>query len=295
VIVMLLLGAGTGAGLLLVTRGLRPRPLPLADVLRALDAPASPGAATVSGRRIDLQRWLAEPIERHAPRLVGAGLRRDLAVLDRSVERHVAEKLTTAVALFAIPLVLQLALVAIGSPLPPLGALGLAALGLVGGFFVPDLTIRSQATHRRDAFRHALSSYLDLVNVLLAGGAGIETALEAAAEAGDGWAFAEIRRALLRARAARRSPWACFSELGERLGVDELLDLSASVQLAGEQGARVRASLAAKAASLRAHQVARVEADAQSASERMGLPTVLMFVAFLLLLGYPAVQQIAGS
>jgi hypothetical protein len=41
--------------------------------------------------------------------------------------------------------------------------------------------------------------------------------------------------------------------------------------------------------------MARVEADAQSASERMGLPTVLMFVAFLALLGYPAVQQIAGT
>ena len=43
----------------------------------------------------------------------------------------------------------------------------------------------------------ALSSYLDLVDVVLAGGAGIETALEAAAEAGDGWAFAEIRGALV--------------------------------------------------------------------------------------------------
>jgi Flp pilus assembly protein TadB len=289
---MLLLGAGVGAGVLLAARGLRPRPLPLADVLRSLDAPSTPTDGT---RRDALQRWLAEPIERHAPRLIGSNLRRDLAVLERSVERHVTEKLTTAVALLAIPLALQLSLLAIGSPLPPAVALAAALAGLIGGFLVPDLTIKSQAAHRRDAFRHALSSYLDLVNVLLAGGAGIETALEAAAEAGDGWAFAEIRRALLRARAARRSPWACFAELGERLGVDEVLDLSASVQLAGEQGARVRASLAAKAASLRAHQMARVEADAQSASERMGLPTVLMFVAFLALLGYPAVQQIAGT
>ncbi len=290
--VMLLLGAGVGAGAVLVMRGLHPRPLPLADVLRSLDAPSTPADAS---RRHALQRWLAEPIERHAPRLIGTSLRRDLAVLERSVERHVTEKLTTALALFAIPVALQLALVAIGSPLPAPVALCLSLVGLLGGFFVPDATVRSHAAHRRDAFRHALSSYLDLVNVLLAGGAGTETALEAAAEAGDGWAFAEIRRALLRARVARRSPWACFAELGERLGVDELLDLSASVQLAGEQGARVRASLAAKAASLRAHQMAHVEAEAQSASERMGLPTVLMFVAFLALLGYPAVQQIAGT
>jgi tight adherence protein C len=292
VIVMLLGGAGVGVGVFLVARGVRPRPLPLAEVLRTLDAPAVPRDRA---RRGGLQRWLSEPVERFGPRLVGRSLDRDLAVLERRVERHVVEKLSTSLSLFAIPLVLQVVMATAGAPLPVVAVVGVALVGLIGGFFVPDLTVRSQAAHRRDAFRHSLSSYLDLVNVLLAGGAGVETALEAGADAGDGWAFDEIRRALLRARAARRSPWACFGALAQRLGVDELLDLSASVQLAGEQGARVRASLAAKAASLRAHQMARVEADAQSASERMGLPTVVMFVAFLALLGYPAVQQIAGS
>ena len=67
------------------------------------------------------------------------------------------------------------------------------------------------------------------------------------------------------------------------------------MQLAGQQGARVRASLAAKAASLRGHQLAAVEAAAHSASERMALPTVLMFVGFLLFIGYPAVAEILGS
>ena len=67
-------------------------------------------------------------------------------------------------------------------------------------------------------FEHALSSYLDLVNIVLAGGAGIESALEAAAEAGDGWVFDEIRQALVRARATRRSPSLYLGELGRELG-----------------------------------------------------------------------------
>jgi len=182
-----------------------------------------------------------------------------------------------------------------GVSLPAGLTLVLAVGALAGGFVTPDIALRANAGQRRDGFRHALSSYLDLVNVLLAGGAGIETSLEAAAQAGDGWAFVQLRNALVRSRTMRQSPWACFTELGERIDVRELVEIAASVQLAGEQGARVKLSLAAKAAALRAHQMARIEADAQAATERMGIPTVLMFIGFIVLLGYPAMQQIVTA
>jgi hypothetical protein len=77
--------------------------------------------------------------------------------------------------------------------------------------------------------------------------------------------------------------------------VRELIEIASSVQLAGEQGARVKLSLAAKASALRGHQMARIEADAQAATERMGVPTVLMFIGFIVLLGYPAMQQIVTA
>ena len=99
----------------------------------------------------------------------------------------------------------------------------------------------------------------------------------------------------MRARSTRRSIWSCLSDLGDELGISALRELGASVQLAGQQGARIASSLATRAASLRGHLLARIEAEAQSASERMGLPTVLMFVGFLVLLGYPAVQIILGA
>ena len=73
------------------------------------------------------------------------------------------------------------------------------------------------------------------------------------------------------------------------LAIEELVELAASIRLAGEEGARIRSSLAAKAAALRGRQMAAIEADAHSASERMGFPTVGMFVGFLALLAYPAV------
>jgi Flp pilus assembly protein TadB len=249
-------------------------------------------ATVATSRDKTLEHRLGAPlvgivaVERH---------RRDLRVTGRTAERHAFEKLLAAVAGASVPVAFGLLVIMNGVAVPA-GGLVLAALVLAaGGFVLPDLLLRDAARARRAAFTSALSSYLDLVNVVLAGGAGTETALEAAAEAGDGWVFVELRGALTRSRALRRSPWDCFAELGDALGVAELQELAASVRLAGQQGARVRASLAAKAASLRGHQLARIEAEAQSASERMAVPTVLLFTGFLLFIGYPAVAEILGT
>ena len=139
------------------------------------------------------------------------------------------------------------------------------------------------------------SSYLDLTNVLLAGGAGNETALVAAADAGDGWAYDEVRRALIHARSARRSPWVELASLGRRFNLPEIIEVAGSVQLAGEHGARIRSSLAAKADSLRYRQMGEIEAQAQASTERMGIPMVMLFISFIALIGYPAVTTVVGG
>ena len=82
---------------------------------------------------------------------------------------------------------------------------------------------------------------------------------------------------------------------GERIGIEELPELAATVKLGGEQGARMTSSLVAKASSMRAKQLAEIEADANAATERMGLPMVLLFMGFLILLGYPAMQTISAG
>ncbi|MEO8162739.1 MAG: type II secretion system F family protein, partial [Ilumatobacteraceae bacterium] len=163
------------------------------------------------------------------------------------------------------------------------------------GFVLPDQMLRSSANSRRRNFLHAFSSYLDLTNVLLAGGAGTETALVAAADAGDGWAFDEIRHALIRARSGRRSPWTELATLGQRFNLPEVIEVAGSVQLAGEHGARIRLSLTAKADSLRYRQMGDIEAQALAATERMGIPMVLLFISFIALIGFPAVTTVVGG
>jgi len=59
-------------------------------------------------------------------------------------------------------------------------------IAAVFGFMYPELKIRQLSKARRRSFLHSFSSFLDLTNILLAGGAGTETALVAAADSGDG-------------------------------------------------------------------------------------------------------------
>jgi Flp pilus assembly protein TadB len=134
----------------------------------------------------------------------------------------------------------------------------------------------------------SVAVFLDLINVLLAGGAGIETAMLAAASAGDGWGFEQIRMAMARAQSSRRSYWEALRETGTALGIESLEEVANSVQLAGEHGARIRQSLNSKASSLRLRNLARIEHEAEQRTERMGIPVVLLFIGFILLVGYPA-------
>jgi len=174
-------------------------------------------------------------------------------------------------------------------------AAGFTVVGAFAGLTAPVMLLRTRAKARRRTFVHAFSAYLDLVNVLLAGGAGIETALVAAADAGDGWAFDALRASLDRARLTRRSPWSELRAIGSRWGLNEVVEVAGSMNLSGDHGARIRSSLAARADSMRARQVAEIEALAQSATERMGVPMMLLFVGFMVLLGYPALQTVVMS
>lgn len=294
-IVMVLLGAGVGAGVLLTWRALTPHPPSIDAVLAGL---ARPGVALDD----------PTPLPGHSPDRMGAAALRlvgslgydpqrhhqELELAGRTPERHAFDKLLGAVAGFGVPNLAAAALVVMGIP-APLGVIAVFSLAsAAAGYLLPDLMLRDEADKKRRAFRHTLSSYLDLVNVLLAGGAGIETALHAAADAGDGWGYQTIRAELRRARLTGQSPWDTFAQLDARLGINELAELAASVSLAGSHGARIRASLAAKADTLRGHQVAETEAAAEAATERMTVPVAVLLFGFLVFIAYPAVIQITS-
>lgn len=294
-ITALLLGTGFGVGLWALAVWLVPPRPALSAVLAHTNATPPPPilASDNAGWAVTLGRPFIAPLR--ALGLPGDRLAGDLRVIGRPVSTHLAHKATLALAGLLAPVLLHLLLAVTGlSPglqFPVIAGLVLAA----AGFIVPDAQARVEAAKARTGFRHALSAYLDLVWITLAGGAGVDSALGDSAKIGRGWAFAQIRRALTTARLTRTAPWTTLRQLGEELDITELSELAASVSLAGTEGAKVRTSLAAKATALRTHQITNAEGDAQAATERMSLPVMVLFLGFLAFIAYPALTQVLNG
>jgi tight adherence protein C len=292
----LLWGAGLGVGLwALAVYVFPPRPplRALVDRLHATPAPPPILTADSDGWALRVGRPFIKPLA--ALGLPNRKLRNDLAVTGKSIEHHLAEKATLALTGLLLPILMHLLLVladvGLGWEVPAVASL----LFALGGFLLPDISVRQEAERRRSTFRHALSAYLNLIRVLLAGGAGVDGALSDAVNIGKGWAFQQLRRALVTAKLTRTTPWSTLGQLGTELDVHQLSELAASVSLAGTEGARVRASLAAKAAALRTRELTDAEGEAQAATERMSLPVVMLFGGFLIFIGFPALASVLGG
>ena len=289
----ILLGGTTGMGVLLLLSGLAPARLPLHRALARLDEAPPPNVDSSDPRWVAL---LGAPlVDTSIGRALTTSVRQDLEVLERSPQEHLARHLLlVTVALLWAPA--TFALMAVGGvgvswTLPVWVSLVFGSVALV----VPTLAVRAEAATRRRSFRHALGCFLDLVAVRLAGGAGVDSALAGSAAAGEGWAFAQLRRCLTEARLRGEPSWQGLATLGEEIGITELQELAASAGLAGDEGARVRISIAAKARAIRMRGLADAEGAAQSASERMSLPVVLLMTGFIVFLGYPAIAQVMNG
>jgi Flp pilus assembly protein TadB len=168
-------------------------------------------------------------------------------------------------------------------------------------FFLPDLQVRRDAAVRRQDFRHAVGAFLDLVSMNLAGGRGVPEALMMAVSVGGpgsnlaNWAMERIREALANARIVGITPWQALGRLGDEIEVDELRDLSAALGLVADDGAKVRSSLTARAATLRRRELAEIEGKAGERSQSMLVAQLLLCAGFLIFLSFPAAMKMLGS
>jgi tight adherence protein C len=297
-----LAGVLFGCGVLTLYLALRPARPSLAVALARLDAPHDPANQSISAaiRAEGLPDWRRRLGGRVEAALNSRGItlgrvRSDLAVLGRSMEGFLA---TTAV-LAALGLVLGPVLVAsaltVGIGVSPVLPLGLSLVFAIGFGLLPVFSLRQEAGARRRDFRHAVGSYLDLVSMNLAGGRGVPESLTAAAQIGGGWPFARIRDTLAFARLQGLTPWAALGRLGEELQIGELRDLSAALTLVADDGAKVRQSLAARAATLRRRELAEIEGKAAERSQSMLVAQLVVCLGFLVFLAYPAVYSIFAS
>ena len=278
----MLLGAGFGLGVAMVWYGLFPPRPALAQVLDLLRRPPSPPLTSRQRR----YRLLGAPLARLG--LPSQGTRHDLALLDRDVNTFLAEQAAaTGLGVLAAPILAGLW--GAGGIVP----LWLAILGGLVGYRWTLARVRAPAQRRRAQLRHTLSVVQDLVAVAMAGGAGVDEALDDATSVCTGWATDLLRHTLHTARLTREPVWQALTALGEDTGVTELTELANAIKLAGNEGARIRTSLTAHAAAMRSRATAEMETSARAAGVRMSLPVLVLALAYGLWLLYPALTPMS--
>ena len=290
-------GAVAGLGLFLLIFALVPGRASLARQVAAFDAEHR------STRRAREER--ERQFGRRLGRLLAAfcaeqgwefpSLRANLSIIGKSFENYLATKVLLGLFGFLLAPLLLLLLTLAGFHVPfviPLW-LGLALGGAF--FFLPDLEVRQQAEARRRDFRHAIGAFLDLVSMNLSGGRGVPEALLTASEIGSGWALWRLRDALANARITGQTPWQALGALGAEVRVEELRDLAAALSLVADDGAKVRESLTARAASLRRRELADLEGQAGEKSQSMLVAQMLLCAGFLIFLTYPVVGVLLGT
>jgi tight adherence protein C len=305
--VIILCGAAVGLGLLLLmlvldSGGGGTPAAALADLDAAQRRTKAASSLTVDRRHADeaqSMRKLGTTIRRELD-LRGislpTGLRADLSIVGRSLETHLGYTLLGAALGLVVPLFLIGLVATLFFPsIRGAGIGGAALIGVVVGAAIPSLNVASEARTRRRDFRHVVGSFLDLVAMNLAGGRGVPEALQSASRISDGWAMVRIRDTLEMARLQGATPWSALGQLGEDMRVDELRDMAAALALVADDGAKVRDSLSARAASLRSRELAEIEGRAQARSQSMLVAQLLLATGFLIFLTYPALARVLGS
>jgi len=287
------LGALAGLGLWSILRAfLQPKP-PLVAALAELSKTRNPAATQgndLDGATKRAGAWIMAVTNTNLH-----GLSTDLEVLERSEEVHLIQRMRTAAFYAAFPIVVWFITSTAGAGIfhPAFVVVSMLVLAAVG-WFLTDFQVRAQAERRRAEFDTALVTFTSLVSILLSGGAGIQEALHEAVEQGRGWPFMVLRRALTDARVRGISPWDALNESGNRLGLTTLVDLAATMELAGTSGAHVRESLMTKARAIRGHEIAAIEREATSRTSAMVGPTGLMMTGFVVLVIFPAFHAVLG-
>jgi Flp pilus assembly protein TadB len=283
-------GALAAVGVVITVGALTPNRPSLSSALQRLHPPDDVNTAAHVAP-LPQARWIPAPVAR----ALFARLRlpaRDLALCDLTPERFVVQKVAMAAYFAALPSALTALLAVLGLRLPleipVLVAVALAALG----FMLPNLVLRDRVAERRAEFRRSVTAYLQLVALERRGDSGPADALHRAAKTGQDWTFVRIRAALAEARLTGITPWQALAQLAEHVGAAELTDLADIAAVAGEGGAAIADTLDAKAKALRAAQLADAIAAANTASEKLTLPGVLLALAAIVTFAYPAFERV---
>jgi hypothetical protein len=240
------------------------------------------GAGSLERIAIRAQRRLHLPIQSESARL--------LAIHGRSVADFLVAKLALALIGLVAPLLISLLGLVLGAGFGSAPAF-LSVIGLLAGYFLPDLLLRRESKLVHNQAAEALSVFFDLVILERMANASAVQALSAAAELGDAGVFRSIRAALEQSRLQQRQPWAELRATAKELQLEELDDIAQIMSL-DEQGAPLAETLRARVKELRNAQLNKEKTQAQSETEAMTIWMVIPVLVFALLFLIPPLMKL---
>ncbi|HXA27669.1 MAG TPA: hypothetical protein VN193_02885 [Candidatus Angelobacter sp.] len=295
-----------GLGLTCIARGLWPPRITFAEAMAGyraardlprITAPAwtEDTAATGAGLQERTIARIASVLRRSMPstvrQLVPVSSHADLTVAGTTPERHLAEKVLTALVAGLTAGVLSAGIVVVAD-VPLVAPLWLVVVLGVVGFIAPDHTLRHRVRVRRDEMQDVIAAFAYVVALSLSAGNGAQTALRHGVERGDGWAWRQLRAALHAARRTRETEWQALARLGHELDVTELEVLAARARLAENDGARIHDSLQSFANTLQSRRLARIEKGFHRNTLKMAAASCVIAFGYALLLGGAALGGI---
>jgi len=265
---------------------------------------AAGGTAPVSpmGR---LTRWVNETLNNYRPDFL-EGLAPDLAITQRDLHGWLGRVVGLTLIFGLGPTALMLGRRLGGNDVslqwaPVIGLfLGAAAVALS----VKDL--RAEAARVRGQFVWGLSIYLDMVAMSMEAGQGHAQALPAAAQMGadrsaagrvmpETRVFTEIRSAIELAPSKGFTAWEALGRLGERYDIRELVSLRSSIELAHDEGSRVKASLISRAETMRKSRLAGALERANNATESMRQLTMVAAILAAVYIAAPYILSLRAA
>jgi len=292
-IAVLVAGGSIGLGVWIIAAGLvQPRP----DLAATLTAtrPVLASRRQLQPQALTAQRLRAR-IEDRLGRWQIAVPAKDLAILDVPKGQFLLWRIGAVLVLLLTGPLYTTLIWALGGgvawAVPQVFGLVAAAVG----WYAVGVWIRDRAAGRRRQLRYALVSYLTLVALHRAAGLGMGAALAAAAESSPAWTYRRIGDRIASSTREGESPWVGLSEMATELGINELADLASIAHTAAHRGAGVYNTLMARAASLRRELQKSEEAAAAQATTYLVLPMLLMLIAAMGFLAYPALVSFLTS
>ena len=289
---VLLTGMLIAGGLAAVAYGLRRSHPRLADALAELDGHPAGGvtaptaSATRGSERAGLWLYQHSPIPLHSSQL------RLLELRNKSVAEFFADKLVLALLGLCVPTILGAVFtIAVGIPVTVPAVLAL--VGMLAGWFAPDVQLQRAGERSRSDAQEALFSYFDLVTLERLANRSATQSLQSAAMASDHPLFLAIRGALLRARREQQAPYAELRRLADRLRLPQLADIADVMQL-DEQGAAVAGTLRARVRELRDAHLTEARIAAHAVSERMTVFMAIPAMVFGLIFLVPPLIRLIG-